>query len=473
VPLHYCTKNWAGTLGAMEAHACLDMTVDLYENKMCTIDCICIDDDASTRSLMKWSNADWMINKNSATPPTSEISKGPNKGKMQVRPDRGKLPPNIPEPVFAADPNHRRKVFTGELYAMLSMKVKERCTLTTNDVLRLGKNYGYMIRGSNSVAGNEEAMMNKGKAVLEHHFDNHEFCGAWCPRLRMSEEERKASPRFYRNKEKDGKLYVALAEMVNRFIELDRLKEVAHKMDTQVNESFNNTVAWLAPKNKIYCGSRSLENRIGIAVGIKTLGLGPYIKRLYNVLGIEITPNIVHILDRNENKRAKRLTKIKTTDAKKVKLKRKFQKQADAEVQAKVDRSKRDGTYKSGQNMQGEEEQIVRPAKKNRKDLKCSHCGKMGHTTKRSSQCDKFTGATAGRRKQATVATAPTAATTTAPDAAEDMDRFDSLPLNEQEGSDDEVEDVTLTNLLNPARDEALCDSDGEDLYSGPTRSSI
>jgi hypothetical protein len=212
VPLHYCTKNWTGTSGAMEAQACLDMTVDLYENKMCTIDCICIDDDTSTRSLMKWSNADWMMNKKSATPPTSEISKGPNKGKMQVRPDRGKLPPHIPEPVFAADLNHRRKVFTGELYAMLSMKVKERCTLTTNDVLRLGKNYGYMIRGLNSVAGNEEAMINKGKAVIEHHFDNHEFCGPWCPRLRMSEEEKKASQRFYRDKEKDTESSTSLLQ---------------------------------------------------------------------------------------------------------------------------------------------------------------------------------------------------------------------------------------------------------------------
>ena len=44
-------------------------------------------------------------------------------------------------------------------------------------------------------------------------------------------------------------------------------------MDTQSNESFNNMVSWLAPKNKFYCGSMSLANQLGIAVGINSIGL--------------------------------------------------------------------------------------------------------------------------------------------------------------------------------------------------------
>jgi hypothetical protein len=39
----------------MEPIACLDMTVSLYNSKLCSIASICIDDDASTRSMMKWS----------------------------------------------------------------------------------------------------------------------------------------------------------------------------------------------------------------------------------------------------------------------------------------------------------------------------------------------------------------------------------------------------------------------------------
>jgi hypothetical protein len=85
---------------------------------------------------------------------------------------------------------------------------------------------------------------------------------------------------------------------------------------------------------------------------------------LYSELGITITANVVHILDRKEHSRAKRIAKAKTTSAKKDKLKRKFTKQVESEAQAKTDRSKREGTYKSGQNMQGEEEEQPRRANK-------------------------------------------------------------------------------------------------------------
>jgi hypothetical protein len=86
-PLHYCIKNhegMSGVNGGSSAQACLDMTVDLYDDKLCSISSICIDDDASTRSMMKWSNADWMKNNNTIELPQSAITRGPNKDKMQV-----------------------------------------------------------------------------------------------------------------------------------------------------------------------------------------------------------------------------------------------------------------------------------------------------------------------------------------------------------------------------------------------------
>jgi hypothetical protein len=103
-------------------------------------------DDASTRSMLKWSNEDWMKNNNTTEKPTTLITKGPNKGKLQARPNKGRLPSRIPEPRFVADPNHRKKVLTGELHELLKQPVAKQQTLTKNDVTRIGKNFGYMIR---------------------------------------------------------------------------------------------------------------------------------------------------------------------------------------------------------------------------------------------------------------------------------------------------------------------------------------
>jgi hypothetical protein len=90
---------------------------------------------------------------------------------------------------------------------------------------------------------------------------------------------------------------------------MDRLKEVAQGMDTQVNESFNNTASWLAPKNNVYCGTTSLTNRIAVGVGIVSLGLLEYFKRLYKALGIAMTPNVLHFLQVKDKQRKQQATR--------------------------------------------------------------------------------------------------------------------------------------------------------------------
>jgi hypothetical protein len=103
IPFHVCRKNHEGSSGSMEALACLEMTVDLFDTKNCIVSTICIDDDASTRSMLQWNNDDYMINNKTTVKPMSLITKGPNTGKPQVCPDdRGRLPGRIPEPIFVA-----------------------------------------------------------------------------------------------------------------------------------------------------------------------------------------------------------------------------------------------------------------------------------------------------------------------------------------------------------------------------------
>jgi hypothetical protein len=195
IPPHHCRKNHEGSSTSMEPSACLEMVVNLYDKRKVITNMICIDDDASTRSKLRWSNEDYMRINNTTTVPQVPISKGPNKGDPQDRPDNGKLPAYMPEPVFVADPNHRRKVFTGLLLKMVEKNVSERHTLNRNDTLRLEKNFGYMAR---CLPGRPESeFVDAGKAVIEHHFDNHQYCGQWCPRRLLTPDEMAASRRFY------------------------------------------------------------------------------------------------------------------------------------------------------------------------------------------------------------------------------------------------------------------------------------
>jgi hypothetical protein len=210
---------------------------------------------------------------------------------LHDRPDNGKLLANVPEPAFVADPNHRKKVLTKDLRALNQKLVADKFGMSNMDVGRIRKNYGYMIRLLKRL--DEDKYLDAGKAVLEHHFDNHQYCGGWCPRKRLTKEQLDATERYYRCKTRDAKLYIALSNIISRFITIERLREVAHSMDTQCNESINNTISWLAPKNKCYGGSQSLRNRISIVVGIVSLGLNKYFTRLFHSLGITMMPNIL------------------------------------------------------------------------------------------------------------------------------------------------------------------------------------
>jgi hypothetical protein len=444
---HKCTRNHESSSSAMEPQACLSMVVSTFDRYHVVVERICADDDSSTRALLKWSNADYMRNNNTTIQPTVPKTKGKEKGKLHIRPDRGQLPPHVPEPLFVADPNHRKKVLTGEFMKILNDKVANKFTFTKVDATRIGKNFAYMVRQLPKMQ--EEEYETAGKAVLAHHFDNHEFCGPWCRRkvlLARGQEDKKK--RFYRSMDKDGLLHSKLQEIVARFITVDRLKEVAHGMDTQVNESFNNTFSWVAPKNKVYCGSSSLHNRLSLAIGINSLGMKLYFGRLYKRLGIIMTPNVTHYLTVKETSRAKKNSKCKLTEVKKKRKEAYFENQKINETEAKIARAKREGTYKTGQNMDDstdEEQQQAAPqpatARVSMAKRKCPHCGKLGHVTVNSRKCLHFVPKGANRAGGA-VKVAPAAATRADADDAADVDLMDSLQL-----VDDPPSDISLSEF--------------------------
>jgi len=397
VPPHDCCKNHTGSSGQMEPDSCLQLIVSLFDRHQCVLNMLCCDDDSSVRADCRWSNPDFLANNPPGTKlPLVKKKVGKNKGELQERPNKGKLPARIPEPFFVADPNHRRKQLTGELIALAKSKVETKMTMTRMDATRIGKNFGYMAR---SLKGTPpEGFVDKGKAVLEHHFDNHEYCGTWCARQNESVERRAATKKYYRCKTKDAKLYCLLEGILSNYITFERLSDIAHGMDTNCCEAFNNFMTWFAPKNKVCCGSRSLWNRVGLCIGISSLGYLVYFQRLYKKMGITMEPNVHNFLDVKNRSRSKRLALAKDKASKKKRNKRKYDKLVEYTTIARKERSKRDG-YRTGMNLDTvevgpEEAASAAPAavpKKRppRQVSVCPHpfCGKRGHKTTKSKHC--------------------------------------------------------------------------------------
>jgi hypothetical protein len=395
VPAHECWKNHDGSAGSMEAAGAVQVVVDSFEKKKIVIRRLCCDDDSSIRADCQWSNADYLKGYNTDVLPLVPISKGPNKGKLQTRPDKGILPPHVPEPRFVADPNHRRKGLNGVLIKIDMSKASDKCTMTRMDSTRIAKNFGYMARTlkTRSEAEYDDAA----KACLEHHFDNHEHCGSWCKRKALSDEEKKKSVKYYRSKKNDSELYELLKTSIERFCTHDKLLDMAHTLDTNMNEAFNQICTWFAPKNKVFSGSGSLPNRIAFAVGINSLGIQGFFTRLFKKMGIPMAKNVAYYLKSKEKHRVKRLEKLKTPAAKLHKNKRKLALLSENTKLAKKERHKRAGTYKKGMNLDDpfDEEAAAAAAaekakkKKKKKDesVHCEYCGRNDHVQRRSKKC--------------------------------------------------------------------------------------
>jgi len=457
VPEHECTLNFEGASGAMEPVAALHMVINAFRDHKVVTRTLVTDDDSSIKAKLKWSNADHML-KHGLTSQPKIVNKN---GNEVTRPDKGELPADMEEPSFLADPGHRKKSLKNVIYTLISKKKADRLGCSKMDAIRIGTNFAHMSLALPDKP--ESEYVNAGKAVIEHHFDNHEYCGNWCRRKALTDEQRKESTKFYRCKTKDDKLYEWLQQKLARFLTLDALKEVGHGMDALMNESFNNTAGWLAPKNKVYSGSLSLRNRIDIAIAITTLGLKLFYERVLHGFGIAITEDVNHFLLIIDNKRNKRIAKTKTNEAKKSRQEKFHQKLKAHTEDATTARAKAEGTYMPGIGMDGGyvEDDFTNNRKRKRSTTTTRTtpvcplplCGLKGHKTVRSQKCkyNKKNPNYVGDEAVDDLNNKPAATNNTAVDTAvstlnnetaqasrdaEECDVMDSQPLDDSSASD-------------------------------------
>jgi hypothetical protein len=177
-----------------------------------------------------------------------------------------------------------------------------------------------------------------------------------------------------------------------------------------------------------------------------------------------MTENVEHYLKWKEAARMKAIEGGKTGEAKKLKNKNKYLKLQEHTRVAKLEYHKRAGTYRKGMNvddpfgelLNGQEvpvDERKRAATKRKKEVGfCEYCGNSNHLTKRSKKCSAPLDASKKFRRHdgSSLAGPPTCAEDEPPlfppvaagiplnDAAQDTDRFDSLPWNHELDSDED-----------------------------------
>ena len=121
------------------------------------------------------------------------------------------------------------------------------------------KYWGYMIKKNREKT--IEELSEASKVSLEHMFNsNANYSAEWCFKTRAPEEGKTCNERDvkFRCKQNDNQLYNLLKKTLFPFQTDKVLKESLHIFDTQKNESMNNVIAYIAPKNKTMAHSMSI-----------------------------------------------------------------------------------------------------------------------------------------------------------------------------------------------------------------------
>ncbi|CAG2198046.1 unnamed protein product [Mytilus edulis] len=222
-PPHECNVNWTGSSKGMEPDMACSMIQRLAEDGY-TVGTLHADNDATTQSRLPRS-----INK---------------------KDDKTHVKKNLSKRLYGLSKNYK------QLKSAKVIPYIVRCFMYT------------ISKHQNS----KQSMKTELATIVPHIFGHHEQCSpTWCTYVKDPTKFRfKHLPN---GKALSGdKLREELDKLAQNYIErADRLLNLG---STQSNESFNNSVASFAPKNRFYGGTKSLKARVSSAVMQKNEGYG-------------------------------------------------------------------------------------------------------------------------------------------------------------------------------------------------------
>jgi len=270
-PKHRCPKNWSESSKSMEPHGILECVKSIWRSGIAWVNTFISDDDSSSRAALKH-------------PILTQIAKGYinkwplDKNNKEVK-CTGRLPDDIHAvSTFLVDPSHRRRV-VGSQQFKIEKTVKG---MKKSDCECYIRNFGYAVKQNRHKSFEEfETAM---KAVLEHHFDNHEFCSpVWChfreDSHRKSDDTTRAKLRNL-SVEENKVVYIEMKKIHDAATTRENLLMLLHGYDSQKNEALNRAFTKLAPKNIVFSKTFSLFDRLSFVIIIDSVGYAEGLRRL-------------------------------------------------------------------------------------------------------------------------------------------------------------------------------------------------
>ena len=275
-----CSHNYTGSAKGMEPHAAVKCIESIFSQGDAFVGTVVTDDDSTMRSRLKQNGGEKV---EAGVCVTEDL---PKTIQLNKRSDHGALDLDVPEPVCKADANHRVRAYGNALHKLVDMKNADSGGVTGVDRDRLKQKICYA-RAKN-VDKNFNQFKDAFEPSIEHHFNNHTLCGDWCASKKLTDRGELADHLHYRCKEKNKKMYEKIKDIHAIFTTNEKLREIHHKVNTNLSESANFVVTKFLPKHKHYGTTIVDKSRVSLAVCIISNGYKDTMVNLYTKLGFNV-----------------------------------------------------------------------------------------------------------------------------------------------------------------------------------------
>jgi hypothetical protein len=261
-----CPKNYVGSAKGMEATGAARIVSRLFSkvDDKCYVAHLVTDDDSSVCKILTHSYRELL----EALEMTE--AEWPRYANGRTQPDNGVLPLLHAIIRFLADKGHRVRGYTSFLFAESYKSVANGCGCTKVDAERMKCRLSWTLHLH--YFGTYEEFRTAVNAVLQHHFDDHSFCGDWCKSAQGTREEIEESGLRFRCKTRHSTLYEVMKKHHDKFMEEEKLRQLFHRYDTNTVEGFNKFLTKFLPKDRTYCQTIENKARTMLAAGLQSVG---------------------------------------------------------------------------------------------------------------------------------------------------------------------------------------------------------